>query len=197
MRLWQKVSIIGGAIVVVAVGALGVAVQYRRSSEPSTTGPSPASSESEPTFAADTNESLLGDSSVLAGALGCNQPAPPPVSFSVGPPSDANTPDLSSPAMAVYSVLSLIDRQATDALPQCFVGEVDGPSNALYPRYVGQPIGLVDVTEDEESAEVIWEATVHAAFSRNGKDWTPGESLTLTTRLVRIDGVWRLDGLCE
>lgn len=189
MRL-RKTSIIGGLIV--AAGALGLAVYRWRPAESSSLPP-----DAVPAAAVDGNDSLLGDSSLLAGALGCNQPAPPPISWGIGPPSDANTPDLSSPAMAVYSVLSLIDRDATDALPQCFVGESEGPPSDLYPRYVGQPIGLVDIIEDEESAEVVWEATVHTAFSRDGKDWSPGELVTLTTHLVRIDGVWRLDGLCE
>ena len=177
---------------IVAAGASGLPSIVGGPAEPSSMTPDVV-----PAAAVDGNESLLGDSSLLAGALGCNQPAPPPISWGIGPPSDANTPDLSSPAMAVYSVLSLIDRDATDALPQCFVEKQEGPLSDLYPRYVGQPIGLMDVTEDEESAEVIWEATVHTAFSRDGKNWSPGELVTLTTHLVSIDGVWRLDGFCE
>jgi hypothetical protein len=58
-------------------------------------------------------------------------------------------------------------------------------------------VGLVEVIEEDESAEVIWNATVHTVFSLNGRKWSPGEKMTLTTRLVRVEGLWKLLKLHE
>lgn len=147
---------------------------------------------------ADGNEPLLDGPLPLGSVLGINGPAPPPVSISVGRSSgELDTPDLSTPAGAVYSVLSLIDRDATDKLAPCLLEETDDLASSLYPRYLGHPVSLVDVTEEEESAEVTWQATVHKAFTRNGKRHSPGETITLTTKLVQVDGLWKLLQLHE
>ena len=67
----------------------------------------------------------------------------------------------------------------------------------MYPRCLGHPVSLVDVTEEEESAEVTWQATVHKAFFRNAKRYSPGETITLTTKLVQIEGLWKILQLHE
>jgi hypothetical protein len=129
----------------------------------------------------------------LGSILGCNSPAPPPASISVGRSSaETNTPDLSTPAATVYSVLSLLDQAATDKLAPCLFEETEDPVSSLYPRYLGPPVGLREVIENNQSAAVTWEATVHTEFSRRGKRWSPGETVTLTARLVRVEGLWKL-----
>jgi hypothetical protein len=134
----------------------------------------------------------------LGSVFGCNSPAPPPASISVGRSSDeTHTPDLSTPAATVYSVLSLIDQTATDKLAPCLFEETGDPVSRLYPRYLGPPVGLREVIENNQSAAVTWEATVHTEFSRRGKRWSPGETITLTARLVRVEGLWKLLQLHE
>ncbi len=129
---------------------------------------------------------------------GCNNPAPPPIIMSVGrPPGQDESTDLSTPAVAVYSVLSLIDQTATNKLAPCFIKKKETTAGNLYPRYLGNPVGLVEVIEKGESAEVIWNATVHNMFSLDGRKRSPGETITLTTRLVRVDGLWKLLRLHE
>jgi hypothetical protein len=130
--------------------------------------------------------------------LGANRPAPPPRGFSIGPaPGETDTPDLSTPAIAVYTILSLIDQGATDKLPSCLLEEAEDPLGDLYPRYLGHPVGLVEVIDQEASAKVIWDATVHTAFSRHGREWSAGETVTLTARLMQLDGFWKLAQLDE
>ncbi len=144
----------------------------------------------------DSNDSTEENALSLGRLLGCNQPAPPPVAFYVGPaPGDADAPDLSTPSAAVYSVLSLIEQDATDKLAPCFVVAPENPQSDLFPRYLGHPMELVEAIEESESAEVVWKATVHTGFSLDSRGWSPGESITLTSRLVMIDGLWKLSTL--
>ncbi len=141
----------------------------------------------------DGEESSFGAQVPLGSILGCNNPALPPVIMSVGrPPGEADTPDLSTPPVAVHSVLSLIDQAATDKLTLCFIEEAGDTASNLYPRYLGHPVELVDVIEEGESAGVIWNATVHTEFSLDGGSRSPGETITLTTRLLRVEGLWKL-----
>ena len=141
----------------------------------------------------DSEESLLGEEVPLGSFLGCNKPALPPMTMPVGrPPGGADTPDLSSPAVALHSVLSLVDQAATDKLAPCFIEQTQDMASNLYPRYLGPPVELVDVVEEGESAGVIWNATVHTQFSLDGRDRSPGETITLTTRLLRVEGLWKI-----
>ncbi|MEN6428822.1 MAG: hypothetical protein ABFE13_26035, partial [Phycisphaerales bacterium] len=127
-----------------------------------------------------------------------NQPAPPPITFFVGrSPDEPGVPDLSTPAAAVQTILFLIDQGTTDKLALCLLEETDDAVSDLYPRYLGQPVGLVEVIEDAESAKVVWEAAVHTAFSLHGKRWSPGETITLTARVVQVEGLWKLVQLHE
>lgn len=139
-----------------------------------------------------------GEDVSLGRMLGINNPAVPPVTMTVGAwPGEADAPDLSTPAAAVYSVLSLIDQDATDKLTGCFVDQETDMAGGLYRRYLGLPVELVDVVEDGESAVVIWYATVHTAFSFDGRRWSMGEKMPLTTRLSRVNGLWKLLKLYE
>lgn len=141
----------------------------------------------------------IGQDVSLGRVLGTNNPAIPPMTMPpVGrPPGEEDTPDLNTPAAAVYSVLTLIDQDATDKLAACFIEETQDTASNLYRRYLGHPIELADVVEDGESALVIWNATVHTEFSLDGTSRSPGETMTLTTRLVRVEDVWKLLRLHE
>lgn len=146
----------------------------------------------------DGEEISSGEDVSLGRLLGTNNPAVPPVIMRVGPePGEASAPDLSTPAAAVYSVLSLTDQDATDKLAGCFVGKEADMAGGLYRRYLGLPVELVDVFEDGESAAVTWNATVHTAFSLDGRSWSTGEKMTLTTRLSKVEGLWKLLRLHE
>jgi hypothetical protein len=138
-------------------------------------------------------ESSLPEELSLGRLLGENKPALPHMGMPVGrPPGEDDMPDLSTPAAAVYSVLSLIEQGATDKLPLCFIDETQGKGNNLYPSYLGQPMELVDVVIDGESALVIWNATVHTEFSLEGRNHSVGEKITLMTRLRRVEDFWKL-----
>jgi len=184
--------------VAAAVGFVVVIGYILRSQSVSTdSAPHPVSSMgSEPEDQVDVNETLPDAPLPLGSLLGCNQPAPPPRGLSVGSPP-GEVLDLSTPAVAVYTVLSLLDRDETDNLGPCFLEEPESPASDLYPRCLGHPISLVDTTEEEESAEVTWQATVHKAFTRDGKPYSPGETITLTTHLTQVEGTWRLSKLHE
>jgi hypothetical protein len=95
----------------------------------------------------------------------------------------------------VYSVLSLIDQAKTDKLAPCFVEKTEDTVGKLYPHYLGHPVELVEVNEEDEYAEVIWNATVHTIFSLNGRNWSPGETMMLKTALVRVEGLWKISEL--
>jgi hypothetical protein len=160
--------------------------------------PVPVQVESRSANQADGNQASVSGPLPLGSVLGCNSPAPPPVSIFVGRSSEGTgTPDLSTPGAAVYSVLSLIDQAATGKLAPCLLEETEDPVSSLYPRYLGPPVGLGEVIEEGQSAKVVWEATAHTEFSWRGKRWSPGETITLTARLVRVEGLWELLQLHE
>lgn len=179
-----------------AIGAVAMIgyVHHSKSVSPVQQPPLAVQTDSQAVDQADSNEPSFGGPLPLGSVFGCNNPAPPPVSISVGRSgAEAETPDLSSPATAVYSVLDLIEQRATDELALCFCEEMEGPPSNLYPRFLSHPVGLVEVIEEEKSAEVVWEATVHTAFSRHGRQWSPGGTITLTAKLVRVENsLWKM-----
>jgi hypothetical protein len=151
--------------------------------------------------ATDSSESSLLGEAPLVGRLtteSVQTESPPPFGIQPGrQPSEANAPDLSTPATAVHGVLALIDRGAADQLSQCFAPGTEDVASGLYPRYVGHPVELVEVAEESTTAKVFWKAAVHTGFTLEGRNWSPGETITLETRLVCVEGVWKLARLCE
>lgn len=140
----------------------------------------------------DANDPAVGEPIPLGSRFGCNSPAAPPILFLGPPPRDANDPDLSTPAATIQTILSLVDRGATDKLAACVLEEAKSGPDGLYPRYLGQPVGLVEVVEEDDRATVVWEAAVHTVFTLRGKQWAVGGTMMVTSRLVRVDGFWKL-----
>ncbi len=194
----KRFRVVFAAAALVGIVSAIVYLCYLKSASPP--GP-PASPERPDTQSEDTldgEEISSGEQASLGRLLGTNNPAVPPVIMRMGPePGEANEPDLSTPAAVVYSVLSLIDRDATDKLADCFVGKEADMAGGLYRRYLGLPVELVDVSEDGESAVVTWNATVRTAFSLDGRSWSAGEKMRLTTRLSNVEGLWKLLRLHE
>lgn len=143
--------------------------------------------------------SLLGDAPRIGTLRGVDdaRAAATPMIFMVGRRESDGAPDLGTPAQAVYSVLQLLDRGRTEALTQCFCDATADAREGLYPRYLGPPVAVVAVAEEGDTARVSWNATVHTGFTIEGKKRSPGETVGLQTRLVRVDGVWKLARLHE
>lgn len=166
---------------------------------PSLPAPSPVHLQDDPqtrtSLPADRGEpSLLGHTPVVGALRGADdaRTAAPPIIFMVGRPDSDGAPDLSTPAQAVHSVLELLDRRDTEALSQCFRDGEPNASESLYPRHLGPPIELLEVLQESETARVRWNATVHTGFTLDGKSRSAGETIRLETRLVQVDGVWKL-----
>lgn len=172
------------------VAGLGLAIACLYRAEPPST---PAETASSPRPAE--QDRSLGVAPLI-GALrdgdDARAAAPPPLIFMVGRPDADGAPDLSTPAQAVHSVLALLDRGDTEALSQCFGDAAPEASESLYPCPLGPPVELVDVVEDGDAATVVWNAVVRTEFTLDGTRRTPGETVTLTTRLIRGEGLWRL-----
>ena len=181
------------ALVMTGIFAMTACVFYMRSLPAPPQPLLPMQRDEKPLAQIDDEERL-----VLGSLLGCNSPAPPPASISVGRSSEeTDAPDLGTPAGTVSSVLSLLDQGATGKLIPCLYEETGEPVSSLYPRYLGPPVGLREVSEDGSCAKVVWDATVHAEFSLRGKHWSPGATITLTARLVQVEGLWKLLQLHE
>jgi len=118
--------------------------------------------------------------------------------ISVGDPYDGvPTADLRTPEAAVYSYLALIDEGAADQVRECLAQGHEVATDGPYPRHLGRPIRLVEVKHQGDTAQVLWEATVHTAFVHKGRDCRPGEFVALSSRLVCADGLWKLLNLDE
>jgi len=138
------------------------------------------------------DDSSVGEPLPLGSLFGCNRPAPPPVFFHMPSSRDHEGPDLGTPAAALQTILSLIDKGAMSELAACMLEETDYVPDGLYPRCLGRPVGLVEVIEEDDCATVMWEAAVHTEFSVQGKRRSPGDTMMLTSRLVRVEGLWKL-----
>ena len=196
------------AVLVVAatVGVLSVTayVSHKHSVPASPQPPAPMQGDTETEAARPTDDggsSLLGEAPIVGRLMAQTDPnkiSAPSVGISFGRrPGAADGPDLSTPATAVHEVLALIDRGATDQLSQCFAKRAEDVASGLYPRYLGRPVELVEVAEEGAAARVFWKATVHTGFTLEGRNWSPGETITLETRLVYGEGVWKLARLYE
>ena len=182
-----------GAIGVVSVAAY---VHHLKSAPTLQRLSAPAQTDGQLADQTDGEEFSFSEQLPLGSLLGYNKPAVPPIIMHVGPPpGEAESPDLRTPAAAVYSVLSLIDQAATDQLAPCFIEKTEDAVGNLYPRYLGHPVELVEVAEEDEYAEVIWNATVHTMFSLDGRNWSPGEMMMLKTTLVPVEGLWKISKL--
>ncbi|MEN6333409.1 MAG: hypothetical protein ABFE01_04055 [Phycisphaerales bacterium] len=182
-------------VVLVAGGVLiasAIAWWSRRAIPPLPEPSADEQRETPPGFPTDANGPSAGDPIPLGSRFGCNSPAAAPVLFLGPPPRDGNDPDLITPASAIQTILSLIDRGAADKLASCVLEEIDYGKDSLYPRYLGQPVGLVEVIEDGDSARVVWEAAVHAGFTLHDKRWSVGETMIVTSRMVRVGELWKL-----
>ncbi len=140
----------------------------------------------------DLDDSSSGEPLPLGSLFGCNRPAPPPVFFHMPSLRDNGGPDLDTPAAAIQTILSLIDKGAINELAACVLEETDCVPDGLYPRFLGGPIGLVEVIEEDDGATVVWEAAVHTEFSVQDRRRFAGETMMLTSRLVRVEGLWKL-----
>jgi hypothetical protein len=194
----RKITVLFAVIVILGIIIITVYVYSVKSVTTSRQLSAPVQTDSRSIDQIEDRKPSSGEPLPLGRLLGENNPAVPPITMHVGrPPGEADAPDLSTPAEAVYSVLSLIDQAATDQLATCFIEQTEEPMSTLYPRYLGRPLELVEVIEDGESAKVVWNATVHTMFSLDGRDWSAGEMFTLTTKLVRVEGLWKLLKLYE
>ena len=183
----RTIKVVLAAAAVAGVG-WAIACLYRAEppSVPAETASSPRPAE---------QDRSLGDApliSALRDGDDARSPAPPPLMFMVGRPDGDEAPDLSTPAQAVHSVLALLDRGRMQALSQCFSDAAPDASEGLYPRRLGPPVELVDVVEDGDAATVVWSAAACTEFTLDGRSRSPGEIITLTTRLVRVEGLWKL-----
>ncbi len=86
-------------------------------------------------------------------------------------------------------------RTSVGHLPEVVLAAEEEQLAWVEARLLAPQVG--EVIEDAQSAKVVWEATVHAEFSWRGKHRSPGETITLTARLVRVGGLWKLQQLHE
>lgn len=140
----------------------------------------------------DLDDSSFGEPLPLGSLFGCNSPAPPPVFFHMPSSRDHEGPDLGTPAAAIQTILSLIDGGTIDELAACVLEETDYVPDGLYPRCLGGPVGLVEVIEEDDCTTVVWEAAVHTEFSTQGRRRSAGQTMMMTSRLVRVEGLWKL-----
>ena len=141
-------------------------------------------------------EPVSSEESTL-GPFGPTDPADGPMGHGLMVGGAADAVDLSTPAAAVYSLLTLLDEGDTSRLDLCLVEEDEDVTDGPYPRHVGQPVRLVDIVEDEQTATVQWEATAHSAFRRADRLWSPGQYVPFTSHLVLVDQVWKLTVFME
>ena len=198
-----RVKVVLGAVAIASIFFVAAYVYRMRSLPAPLPPPTPVQADGEDQTsrqAGRTGSSFFGDAPVirmLRGTDDARAPAPPPIIFMVGHPETGGGPDLSTPAQALHSALELLGLGRTEALSQCFCDGTPDAREGLYPCYLGLPVEVVEVAEEGDTARVYWNATVHTGFTVEGKDRSPGETVRLESRLVRVDAVWKLARLYE
>ena len=156
-------------------------------------GGPPAGTEMGPTVA----EAEPDRAEPTLGPFGPTDPAWRPAmdGFETGGPE--SMVDLSTPAAAVYSLLTLLEQGDTGQIDLCLVGNDPKITGGQYRRRMGHPVRLICIVEDERSASVQWEATALIAFERDGRQWSPGQYVPFTSRLIYDDGLWKVAAFME
>ncbi|MEN6423958.1 MAG: sigma-70 family RNA polymerase sigma factor [Phycisphaerales bacterium] len=130
------------------------------------------------------------------GAMGIAMAGSMPVSHAVfRSVTETGVADLSTPEAAVYSLMALTGLEAIDRLGQCFAEGAEDSVGLPALRCLGYPVETIDAICEDDVARFTWRATVHRPFPLNGTVWSEGDSLTLTARLVRVDGLWKVSSI--
>jgi hypothetical protein len=130
------------------------------------------------------------------GAIGIAMAGSMPVSQAVfRSVAETGVADLSTPEAAVYSLMVLTGLEAIDRLGQCFAEGAEDSAGFPALGCLGYPVETIDAICEDDVARFTWRATVHRPFPLNGTVWSEGDSLTLTARLVRMDGLWKVSSI--
>ena len=112
-------------------------------------------------------------------------------------PKTTDRVDFSTPRAAVISFLTLVDQGDREEWHQCLAAHAGDLAASPYLRYLGLPVQVGNPRREGDMVVVACTAMVQAAFTRQGKEWYPGESVPLHARLIQEDDLWKLAALSE
>ena len=97
----------------------------------------------------------------------------------------------STPENAVRSLMKLFEQRADDEL-KAYLAQGTGESpDSAYLKFLGGPIEIIEVIQEENTAQVTYLAAVHTEFALNNTIWLPGDALTLSARFLWINDLWK------
>lgn len=131
---------------------------------------------------------------MMGGALGGGQV---PQGDALPTPKTTDRVDFSTPRAAVLSFLTLVDQGDREAWTQWLAAHAGDLAASPYLRYLGLPVQVGNPRREGDMVVVACTAMAQTAFTRQGKEWYPGESVPLRARLVQEDDLWKLAALSE
>ncbi len=112
-------------------------------------------------------------------------------------PKTTDRVDFSTPRAAVIRFLTLVDQGDREEWHQCLAAHAGDLAASPYLRHLGLPVQVGNPRREGDMVVVACTAMAHTAFTRQGKEWYPGESVPLRARLVQEDDLWKLAALSE
>jgi len=103
--------------------------------------------------------------------------------------------ELMSAESAMYSFLSRLAEGARDKLVHYVADGAENVVDGPFLYSLGYPVALIDIRESGDRAEAVWSATACRDFHLDGQTRSAGESLTLASRLNRVNGLWRISSI--
>ena len=112
-------------------------------------------------------------------------------------PKTTDRVDFSTPRAALLSFLTLVDQGDREAWHQCLAAHAGDLAASPYLRYLGLPVQVGNPRREGDMVVLACTAMAQATFTRQGKEWYPGESVPLRARMVQEDDLWKLAALSE
>jgi RNA polymerase sigma factor (sigma-70 family) len=100
-----------------------------------------------------------------------------------------------TPENAVRSLMTLLEQQAVDELKQGLAQGAEDILDSPYLKCLAGPIEIIEVIQEESTAQVNYLAAVRTEFTLNNTTWLPGDALTLSARLLWVNDLWKCSAI--
>ncbi len=103
--------------------------------------------------------------------------------------------NFTTPENAVRSLIKLFEQRAGHELKAYLALGVVEDLDSSYLNCLGNPIEIIEVIQEEGTAQVTFLAAVHTEFTLHNTIWQPGDALTLAARFLRINDLWKCSAI--
>ncbi len=93
------------------------------------------------------------------------------------------------------SLIKLFEQRAGYELKAYLALGVVEDLDSSYLNCLGNPIEIIEVIQEESTAQVTFLVAVHTEFTLHNTIWQPGDALTISARFLRINDLWKCSAI--